>query len=582
MSDIFIGPDVASAEEQQVIDTFLAQRSGPARVQETERLIRGGKARAAERRQLLLPCLHELQRIAGWISPGGLNYVCDQLQVPPAEAYGVATFYELLRTDPPTTDGDVTHVCIDAACQIGGGPELLAKLTAEGVAAHASPCLGQCDRAPALFVQGRGGPDRVAADADPVVMPQRGEPSLKLLSRIGRVDPDSIESYIATGGYKSLAKAFTMGASAVVDEVIASGLRGRGGAAFPAGVKMRAVAAGEGQKHVVINADESEPGTFKDRFVLENDPFAVIEATTISAFAVGATKGWIYIRAEYPLATRRLEAALAQAREIGFLGDGIARSSFDFDIEIRRGAGAYICGEETALFQSIEGYRGEPRQKPPFPVTHGLFDQPTLINNPETLLNVLSIVDDGALAFAATGTTDSTGPKLFCLSGHVGQPGVYEVPFGATMRELIELAGGPIGEIRSVLLGGAAGSFVGPDLLDMPLTLEDSRSNGVSLGSGVVMVFNDTTDFTPVLERLAKFFADESCGQCVPCRVGTVRQHELLIRSAGTVSKQDVGLLDEMDQAMKDASICGLGHTAATAVRSAIALGLIATEGDNQ
>ena len=579
MADLYVGTDEATASERNAVDAVLAAGQGPALVQESERLIRGGKRRIDERRHYLLPCLHALQRQAGWISPGGLNYVATQLQVPPAEAYGVATFYDLLRTDEPVTDGDLTHVCVDAACQIAGGQDLLAQLKGDGVAAHASPCLGQCERAPARFVQGRGAPDSVPADSDPVVAPQLGDPSLQLLKRIGRVDPDSIESYIAIGGYKALAKAFTLGATGVIEELLASGLTGRGGASFPTGVKWRAVAAESGQKHVVVNADESEPGTFKDRFVLENDPFAVIEAATIAGFATGATKGWIYIRGEYPLATARLESAIVQARKIGFLGESIVGSSIGFDLEVRRGAGAYICGEETALFQSIEGYRGEPRQKPPFPVTHGLFGEPTVINNPETLLNVLGIVLDGGEAYASIGTEGSKGPKLFCLSGHVVTPGVYEVPFGATMREVIDLAGGAVGNLSAVLLGGAAGSFVGPELLDMPLTFEDSRANGASLGSGVVMLFNDTTDFLPVVERIAKFFRDESCGQCVPCRVGTVRQHELIIRSAGQVSKQDMTLLADMDLAMKDASICGLGHTAATAVRSAISLGLIGSEG---
>ena len=582
MADLYVGTDTANAIEIDAVDAIVAASQGPALIQESERLIRGGKRRIDERRQHLLPCLHALQRAAGWISPGGLNYVSTQLQVPPAEAYGVATFYDLLHTDEPTTDGDLTHVCVDAACQIAGGQDLLAQLTAKGVAAHASPCLGQCERAPAQFVQGRGRLDSVAADADPVITPQLGDPSLQLLNRIGRVDPTSIESYISFGGYKALAKAFTIGAPSVVEEVVASGLMGRGGAAFPTGIKWRAVAAESGQKHVVVNADESEPGTFKDRFILENDPFAVIEAATIAAFASGATKGWIYIRGEYPLATARLEQALVQAREIGFLGDNIARSSFSFDIEIRRGAGAYICGEETALFASIEGYRGEPRQKPPFPVTHGLFGEPTVINNPETLLNVIGIVMDGGAAYAKIGTEGSKGPKLFCLSGHVAAPGVYEVPFGATLREVLELAGGTTGTLKAILLGGAAGSFVSPDLLDMPLTFEDSRANGVSLGSGVIMAFDDTTNFFPVIERLAKFFRDESCGQCVPCRVGTVRQHELIIRSKGNVTNADLTLLADIDLAMKDASICGLGHTASTAVRSAISLGLIGAEGAGQ
>lgn len=585
MADIYIGADVATEDEQDAVDAVLAASLGPALIVETERLVRGGGARRDERRHLLLPALHALQNRVGWISPGGLNYVSEQLQVPPAETYGVATFYELFRVDDPGHESDVVHVCVDAACQIEGAGERLVQLRAEGVPVHESPCLGQCERPVAEFVQGRGKPDRVEADAQPYVLPQAGLPGLRLLRRIGKVDPTSLDSYVAAGGYTALAAAFRRGPDGVVEEVVTSGLMGRGGAAFPTGIKWRAVAAegagpdGVEDKYVVVNADESEPGTFKDRTLLENDPFALIEAATIAGFATGATKGWIYIRGEYPLATARLENAIDQARTAGFLGEGIARSSFNFDIEVRRGAGAYICGEETALFNSLEGYRGEPRQKPPFPTTNGLFDRPTAINNPETLVNVLDIVIDGGQAYAEIGTEGSNGSKLFCLSGNVAIPGIYEVDFGATLGDLLQMAGGVVGELAAVLLGGAAGSFVGPDALDMPLTFEGSRAAGASLGSGVIMAFNTSVDMAPVVTRIAEFFRNESCGQCVPCRVGTVRQHEVLVglsaNGSGSGSAvQQVALLDDIDRAMKDASICGLGHTAATAVRSAIDLGL--------
>lgn len=587
MSDLFIGVDQANDAERAAIDLVLADDAtgalGPALVMESERLVRGGATRRNERRHLLLPALHALQNQMGWISPGGLNYASEQLQVPPAEAYGVATFYEMFRVDDPGHAEDVVHICVDAACQISGSAERIAELRAAGTPVHESPCLGQCERPVAQFIQGRAKADTVPghdgeADSEPYQIPQQGAHGLRLLRRIGHIDPTSLESYIGAGGYKALTAAFTKGADGVVEEVVASGLMGRGGAAFPTGIKWRAVAAESGQKYVVVNADESEPGTFKDRVLIENDPFALIEAMTIAGFATGATKGWIYIRGEYPLATARLNNAIAEARKAGFLGQGIARSSLEFDIEVRRGAGAYICGEETALFNSLEGFRGEPRQKPPFPTTNGLFDRPTAINNPETLVNVLDIVTDGGAAYAAIGTESSSGSKLFCLSGHVAKPGVYEVDFGATLGDLLELAGGVTGELAAILLGGAAGSFVGPDSLDMPLTFEGSRAAGASLGSGVIMAFNTTADMAAVVTRVAEFFRNESCGQCVPCRVGTVRQHEVLVglsaKPADAVSGQ-VNLLDEIDRAMKDASICGLGHTAATAVRSAIDLGLI-------
>ena len=584
MADLYIGPDKPTVDEQQAVDGVLDATMGPAIVVEDERMIRGGQTRRNERRHLLLPVLHALQNRAGWISPGGLNYAAEQLQVPPAEAYGVATFYEMFRVDDPGHDDDVVHVCVDAACQIADTESVIAALEADGKHVHRSPCLGQCERPVAQFIQGRAKPDRVQADdeVEPVAaVPQSGDPSLRLLRRAGVVDPASLESYISFGGYKALAEAFRRGPEGVVEEVTTSDLKGRGGAAFPTGVKWKAVAEASGDaKYVVVNADESEPGTFKDRVLIENDPFAVVEAATIAGFATGATKGYVYIRGEYPLATRRLQTAIEGARAGGYLGEQIARSSFSFDLEVRRGAGAYICGEETALFNSLEGYRGEPRQKPPFPTTNGLFDSPTAINNPETLVNVLDIVLDGGAAYARLGTEESSGTKLFCLSGHVARPGIYEVEFGTTLGGLVELAGGVTGgELVAIMLGGAAGSFVGPDALDMPLSFEGSRAAGASLGSGVVMLFNDTVDFGPVITRLAEFFRNESCGQCVPCRVGTVRQHEVLVRSGGRPANGQAELLAEIDQAMKDASICGLGHTAATAVRSAIALGLVANGG---
>jgi NADH-quinone oxidoreductase subunit F len=313
--------------------------------------------------------------------------------------------------------------------------------------------------------------------------------------------------------------------------------------------------------------------------ILEEDPFAIVEALTIAGLAVGAQLGFLYIRGEYPLARARVEAAADQARVAGLLGPDVLGSGLGFDLDVRSGAGAYICGEETALFNSIEGYRGEPRNKPPFPTQAGLFGKPTVVNNVETLANVPAIVLEGGEQFAALGTEESTGPKLFCLSGAVARPGIYEVEFGVTLGEVIGLAGGLKGDVEAILLGGAAGSFVTTDLMDLPLTFEDTRAAGVSLGSGVIMAFASGTDFEAVVHRVAAFFRDESCGQCVPCRVGTVRQEEALHRITvgaplGTVA-DEISLLDDIDRVMRDASICGLGQTAGVAVKSAIELGLI-------
>jgi NADH-quinone oxidoreductase subunit F len=497
----------------------------------------------------------------------------------------------------------VVHVCDDLACRCAGSDALITRLADEfgaegddvdGVTWMISPCLGQCDRAPAaLLVQSGEDPlerELVDVDADrlfdvlggatpgpPVspVPPQTGQAELRLLARIGTTDPESLDDYRAHGGYAALRRALELGPDGVIREVLDSKLLGRGGAAFPTGRKWDAVARQPRRPHYLIcNADESEPGTFKDRVLLEGDPFSVIESMTIAAFATGCEIGYIYLRGEYPLAEHRLQHAIEQARQRDYLGENILGRGVRFDIELRKGAGAYICGEETAIFGSIEGYRGEPRNKPPFPVNRGLFGQPTVVNNVETLVNVLPIVLEGGAAFAAIGTELSTGPKLFCLSGAVARPGTYEVPFGTTLRELVELAGGKPEELSAVLLGGAAGSFLTPQELELPLTFEAARAAGTAIGSGVVLAIDDHADLPELLMVIAGFFRNESCGQCVPCRVGTVRQEEALARllsgeTRGTV-QDELALIAEIGESMRDASICGLGQTASSAIESAI------------
>ena len=540
---------------------------------------------ARKLRHLLLPALAAVQDEIGWISPGALDEVSRRLAVPPAEVYSVASFYALLSTDerPPR----VAHVCDDVACRATGGEALLGSIGDANVVA--SPCLGQCDRGSAAFIQRAGEDNLVLAPATPgairaalgggapeVNQPASPRQSLSILSRVGVVDPASLDSYQANGGYRALTKAVDSGRDQTLTEVMNSGLRGRGGAAFPTGVKWRgAIEATDPTKYLICNADESEPGTFKDRSIMEGDPFSVIEAMTIAAYVIGAEQGYLYIRGEYPDATRAMRLAIEQARGARLLGADVMGAGFNFDIEVREGQGAYICGEETALFNSIEGYRGEPRQKPPFPTVSGLFGKPTVVNNVETLVNVLDIVTGGGAAFARTGTPDSTGTRLFCVSGVVERPGVYEVEFGTTLREVLGLAGGVPDDLVAVLLGGAAGSFVGPDMLDLPLTFEDSRDTGVALGSGVIVVYDSSADMRQVTRRIARFFRDESCGQCVPCRVGTVRIEEALARNLVGGQQLDTALIDDIDVAMKDASICGLGHTAASAIQSAMKLGLV-------
>jgi NADH-quinone oxidoreductase subunit F len=327
---------------------------------------------------------------------------------------------------------------------------------------------------------------------------------------------------------------------------------------------------------VVCNADESEPGTFKDRVLMEEDPHRVVEGVIIAGYAIGAHKGYVYIRGEYPYAFEVMREAVDAARQAGYLGKNILGSGFEFELELRMGAGAYICGEETALFESIEGKRGFPRVKPPFPTTHGLFGKPTAINNVETLCNVPLIIAQGAAEYRKIGTDKSPGPKLFCVSGQVQRPGLYEVPFGVTIRRLLfDLAGGlrPGRRLQAVLFGGAAGAFATENDLDVKMSFEDLRRAGLPLGSGVVMVFDDTADLGDVLKRLAKFFAHESCGKCYPCQLGTQRQYEILERvAAGRPLPGDAGRLADVGWTMTDASLCGLGQTAASAVLSAMKL----------
>ena len=595
---------VATGEERAAVDQVLGPpesgwHGGDRNIDLEGHVGHAGRA-AREQRHLLLPALHALQGRMGWISEGGMNYVCQRLSVPPAEAYGVASFYALLSLKPaPKT---VVHVCDDIACRVNGAERLIERL--EGALAPGrsgglvrSPCLGMCERAPAALLRSAG---HEAADVSigevtvEMLHPflhgggwiespsggslgrqPRGE--LRLLRRVEVVDPRSLDDYRAHGGYDALRAAVDLGPEGVIREVKDSKLLGRGGAAFPTGVKWEAVAKQPVRPHYfVCNADESEPGTFKDRVVMESDPFALVEALTIAGFATASERGYLYVRGEYPLATEMLSNAIDQARARGFLGPDVMGEGFSFDIELRRGAGAYIAGEETAMFNSIEGKRAEPRNKPPFPVTHGLFGKPTGINNVETLINVLEVLRMGGPAYASTGTPDSTGTRLFCLSGCVERPGLYEVECGTPLRDLLDLAGGVRGgrTMQAILLGGAAGGFITPEGLDLPLSFEGARAAGVTLGSGVVMVFDETVDLVDIVLRIAAFFRDESCGQCVPCRVGTVRQEEALrrlVEGGGDGSRQrDLLLLDEIAQVMRDASICGLGQTAASAVQSAV------------
>jgi NADH-quinone oxidoreductase subunit F len=533
----------------------------------------------------LLPALHAAQRQHGWLSEPVVEEVARTLRVPLADVHGVIEFYTLFHNK--AVGKRIISVCTDIACALQGADGVLEHLCSShrvkpgqtsadgGVTVQSSPCLGLCEQAPVALVDSQA---ETSIDLARNHF-ELGRPrsivggSIRLLTANCGHGSASLERH---GQYLALRKALTMQPAEIVGEIKSAGLVGRGGAAFPTGIKWEgAASAGGSPKYVVCNADESEPGTFKDRILLLDDPHTLIEGMVIAGYAIGAGQGYIYLRGEYPYILPVLEEALAEARTAGWLGADIEGSGFAFDIEVRLGAGAYICGEETALFESIEGKRGFPRVKPPFPTTYGLFGKPTVINNVETLFNVPLIIQRGASEYRAIGTEQSPGPKLFCLSGDVLRPGVYEIPFGVTLRELLEMAGGMAGDkpLKAVLFGGAAGSFATAEHLDVRLTFEDLRAAGLPLGSGVVMVFDESRDLRDVLSRLGHFFAHESCGKCYPCQLGTQRQQEVLDRVAeGKALRGDVERLQDVGWTMIDASLCGLGQTAATAVLSAMKL----------
>lgn len=542
----------------------------------------------------LLPALHAAQRLYGWIPEAVAAEVSRVLNVPLADVCGVIDFYQMLSRRP--LGRTVVRVCGAPACAVSGADELIeaigrhlkvgpGEVTADGkfTVEHA-PCLGLCDRAPALLAGatalGNAQPSQAAVlcngNQERAISFVGGDIRM-LTSNCGRGRPASFAAYSSSGGYSGLKKALKLTPPDIIAEIKNAGLVGRGGAAFPTAIKWEGAAKASGEpKYIVCNADESEPGTFKDRILMEEDPHRTIEGMVIAAYTVGARYGYIYVRGEYPYAFEVMNAALQAARAAGVLGENILGSGLHFDIEMRLGAGAYICGEETALLESIEGQRGFPRVKPPFPTTHGLFGKPTVINNVETFCNVALILTEGAGAYRKIGTERSPGPKLFCVSGQINKPGLYEVPFGITLRHLLfDLAGGlkPGRKLQAVLMGGAAGAFATEKDLDVILSFEHLSAAGLPLGSGAVTVFDDSADMRDALKRLAHFFADESCGKCYPCQLGTRRQHEILERAAaGRSIAGDRERLRDIGHTMIDASLCGLGQTAGTAVLSAMKL----------
>lgn len=545
---------------------------------------------AGQGRSALLPLLFEVQAQLGYLPEEAVTTIGKTLRVPLADIFGVIEFYTLFYTQP--VGKRVVRVCTSPMCAMKGSRDMLtAAATNLGVEVgqtrgdgevllESAPCLGLCDHAPAVLVnETPAGPVTATDVSQWTTKPAEaglgvvvGEPRW-LTARCGEIAPTDIEAYRSMDGFAALRKALNeLEPGDVIDLIKASGLVGRGGAAFPTGVKWEYTAAAPGdEKFIVCNADESEPGTFKDRVLMEGDPYSILEGMAIAGYAIGAKTGYLYVRGEYPRAQRILQEAIDRARLAGCLGEGILGTDFSFEVILRSGAGAYICGEETALFESIEGKRGFPRLKPPFPTTHGLFGKPTAINNVETLCAAAWIVQHGFEAYRSVGTEGSPGSKLFCLSGDVQNPGVYEVPFGTRLADLIAMAGGSSGELQAILLGGAAGAFAGPGDLDLRLSFEDMRAANLPLGSGVVTLINKERDLKQFLQSLAHFFSHESCGKCFPCQLGTQRQVEIIDRMAdGGLQKGDLAALQDIGFAMTNASLCGLGMTAATAILSAL------------
>lgn len=507
------------------------------------------------------------------------------------------------------------NVCVAASCQSRGSDAILRNLKAElkgdktlGKQCHARGvgCMGLCSRGPLVEVdhpaqrlrtedesrvmyegvEPQHAPAVVQSAVDgrvlgdmvcPADIPYFTRQKRVVLENSGWIDPEHVEEYVAADGYLGLVDALTeMTPEQVIAEVACSGLRGRGGAGFPTGLKWNTVAkSGDGgQKYVICNADEGDPGAFMDRAVLESDPHRVLEGMIIAGYAVGASKGYLYVRSEYPLAIARLKKAINQAKRIGMLGTNLCDTPFTFDIELRLGAGAFVCGEETALIASIEGRRGVPRPRPPFPASYGLWGRPTLINNVETFANIPWVLRHGGAALAAIGTEKSKGTKVFALAGKVRNNGLIEVPMGITLREIVEdIAGGvPDGKaFKAVQTGGPSGGCLPASQLDMPVDYDSLVQAGSIMGSGGMVVMDETSEMIDVARFFMEFCKDESCGKCVPCRVGTATMLDLLEKLyRGEACRRDLDLLKELCEVVQHTSLCGLGQTAPNPVLSTL------------
>ena len=543
--------------------------------------------------EAILSIFQSMQTKHGGLTDAAIADVARALKIPTHRAWGVATFYSMLSVSPRAQP--VIRVCDGPACWLRGATQVHTSVEAAAGSQYVverTSCLGLCDRAPAALVDERQvgpvDPDRVDANAliaQPMpqyIEPRPGEKRV-LLADAGKIDPDSIESALAAprGAYRGLKAALGRPPESVVSEAEASGMLGRGGAGFPVGRKWRTVFnETRSPKYVVCNADESEPLVFKDRVLIDTNPHQLLEGMALAGYAVGAGEGFIYIRGEYEPQAARLERAIRQAEEHGWLGNNIQGTGFSFHLHIHRGAGAYICGEETALLESLEGRRGEPRIRPPFPATHGYHGLPTIVNNVETFSSIPHVIVNGAAWYRTVGATHESprqtttpGTKLYTLLGHVNRPGLFEAPFGLTLRQIIGDFGGgmkPGSTFNFALTGGAAGAIVPLSLFDVPIDYT-SGAKGVSLGAGAFLICDQTVSPVAMLRELLRFFEVESCGKCTPCREGTRQAREILDRmAAGKAQADGVQALAQWADVLQVASFCGLGQSVAIPMKSAL------------
>ncbi|MDD3581034.1 MAG: NADH-quinone oxidoreductase subunit NuoF [Desulfobacca sp.] len=567
-------------------------------------------ARYQDQPGALMPVLQEAQDLLGYLPVAVQERIAAGLNIPGSEVFGTMSFYSMYAWAPKGKY--VIRMCESPPCHVNGSENILQVLkqelgigvgetTTDGLfSLELTACLGVCEVAPAMQINevvfGNLTRDKIkqvlndyraGKAVDYKQLPyttndfrkyKQSPQELVVLDNVGVIDPMKIDDYLAKGGYSALKKAVTsMTPEAVVEEVKTSGLRGRGGAGFPCGVKWsftRPLTATP--KYIVCNADEGEPGTIKDRYIMEGDPHKVLEGMAIAGFAVGASKGFIYVRGEYYLSKYRLQNAIDQAKAQGYLGDKLFGTDFSFDVEVRSGFGSYVCGEETALIESIEGHRGYPRAKPPFPGVAGLWHQPTVVNNVETLASVPAIINRGGDWYKTLGTENTTGTKIYQIIGHVKTPQIVEVPVGITLRELIDTYCGGLREgstFKMCQTGGASAGLVTADALDVPMDLASLAQVGGALGSGTMLVMDQSVCVVDFMRSVAKFFAHESCGQCTPCREGTPRILETLTRICqGQGQERDLDFLERLAGTMVDASFCPLGQTAPGPLMSALKL----------